>query len=291
MKKILLLINALFFTAILHSQNARDFEIGMIATEPGTSNKNGVYYYGGLDEKPYFPDTENSFVKQIIDNVRTEQYKNSGANHLIISLSFIIEKNGLVSEAEVVNHAPPVAIKETLEAIKGIKTKWIPGKYKSERVRTGMYCRIIVPIRKSGEQEYEPANGIDNLATYEPVGDFDLGIEPVGENDIYIAASVQVQPEFPGGTNELINFVTKNIKKDNLLKATDIKELKVYISFVVEKDGYMTGIKLLRDPGYGLGKETIRVLKLVKTKWNPGIRNGKPVRTQYSLPVVIKMPE
>jgi protein TonB len=60
------------------------------------------------------------------------------------------------------------------------------------------------------------------------------------------------------------------------------------IAFVIEKDGTMTDIRILKDPGYGLGQEAVRVLKSLKTKWNPGILNSKPMRTAYTLPIIIK---
>ena len=69
----------------------------------------------------------------------------------------------------------------------------------------------------------------------------------------------------------------------------DIATLRVYVSFVIEKDGSMTDIKVSRDPGYGLGREAIRVLKSLRTKWSPGIIDSKPVRTAYSLPIVLEM--
>ena len=65
--------------------------------------------------------------------------------------------------------------------------------------------------------------------------------------------------------------------------------MSVSVSFVIEKDGSMTDIKVLRNPGYGLDKEAIRVLKALKTKWKPGVKNGKYVRTQYTLPIKIQM--
>jgi protein TonB len=62
----------------------------------------------------------------------------------------------------------------------------------------------------------------------------------------------------------------------------------VYVAFVIEKDGSMTDVKVLRNPGYGLGKEAIRVLKSLRTKWKPGIKDGQPVRTQFTLPIIVK---
>jgi protein TonB len=51
----------------------------------------------------------------------------------------------------------------------------------------------------------------------------------------------------------------------------------------------MTDIQVKRDPGYGLGKEAIRVLKSLKTKWAPGMIDGKAVRTAYNLPITVQM--
>lgn len=92
-------------------------------------------------------------------------------------------------------------------------------------------------------------------------------------------------PEFPGGINKFYTFVGNNFNRPELDAE---KTLKVYVSFVIEKDGSMTDIEVKRDPGYGMGKEAIRVLKSLKTKWSPGMLNGKAVRTAYNLPITIK---
>ena len=65
--------------------------------------------------------------------------------------------------------------------------------------------------------------------------------------------------------------------------------IRVYVSVVSERDGSMTDIQVKRDPGYGLGKEAIRVLKSLKTKWSPGMIGGKAVRTAYNLPITVQM--
>ena len=67
------------------------------------------------------------------------------------------------------------------------------------------------------------------------------------------------------------------------------RTIRVLVSFVIEKDGSMTDIRVQRDPGYGLGKEAIRVLKSLRTKWSPGMIGSKPVRTSYNLPITVQM--
>jgi protein TonB len=93
-------------------------------------------------------------------------------------------------------------------------------------------------------------------------------------------------PEFPGGIAKFYSYVGNNFEKPEFDIA---KTVKIYVAFVIEKDGSMTDIKVGRDPGYGLGQEAIRVLKSLKTKWTPGMMNGKAVRTAYNLPIVVEI--
>ncbi|QSW87575.1 energy transducer TonB [Flavobacterium endoglycinae] len=98
-------------------------------------------------------------------------------------------------------------------------------------------------------------------------------------------AALDKLPEFPGGMKKFYTYVGNNFTKPELDAE---RTLRVYVSFVIEKDGTMTDIVVKNDPGYGLGKEAIRVLKSLKTKWVPGILDGQPVRTAYNLPITIQ---
>ena len=124
--------------------------------------------------------------------------------------------------------------------------------------------------------------------------DAPLSVEPVGngpsvveeDNNIYNTAGIEVKPDFPGGLDKFYKFIGKNfqVPEEDGLKG------KVFVTFVVEKDGSLTDIKVLRDIGYGTGKEAIRVLKSCP-RWNPGEQNGKKVRVLYSLPISIQSAE
>ena len=100
---------------------------------------------------------------------------------------------------------------------------------------------------------------------------------------MYNTAGVDVRPEYPGGMDEFRNFIAKNYR------TPDVKGLagKVFITFIIEKDGRVSDIKVIRDIGYGTGKEAIRVLKNCE-KWSPGEQNGKKVRVLYSIPISIR---
>ena len=90
-------------------------------------------------------------------------------------------------------------------------------------------------------------------------------------------------PEFPGGVEAMYKYLAQNIKYPQLARENNITG-KVYVEFVVEKDGSVSNVKVLRDIGGGCGQEAVRVVKSMP-KWSPGKQRGKAVRVQYRLPV------
>lgn len=110
---------------------------------------------------------------------------------------------------------------------------------------------------------------------------------PIVDSNIVVTASaLDKLPEFPGGMDRFYNYVGNNFEKPEI---EGMNTMKLFVSFVIEKDGSMTNIHVKRDPGYGLGKEAIRVLKSLRTKWSPGMIGSKPVRTAYDLPITVQM--
>jgi protein TonB len=124
----------------------------------------------------------------------------------------------------------------------------------------------------------------DAPLTVEPVGNGPADV--VEDNTIYNTAGIEVKPDFPGGLEKFYKYVGNNYK----IPDEDGLKGKVFVTFVVEKDGTLTDIKVIRDIGFGTGKEAIRVLRN-SPRWNPGEQNGKKVRVLYSLPITIQAPE
>lgn len=115
----------------------------------------------------------------------------------------------------------------------------------------------------------------------EPSGDGPADSKVVEDNTVYNA--VEVRPDFPGGMKKFYEYVKNNfrIPEDSEVSG------KIIVQFVVEKDGSLTDIKVLRDLGSGTKAEAIRVLQK-SPKWKPGVQNGKNVRVLYSLPITIQ---
>lgn len=94
---------------------------------------------------------------------------------------------------------------------------------------------------------------------------------------------VEQFPEFPGGDEARMLFLRKNIKYPRSAQEEGIQGT-VYATFIVEKDGSLSDIKILRGLSSDINSEVIRVIKLFP-KWIPGKQNGKIVRVQYNIPV------
>lgn len=107
----------------------------------------------------------------------------------------------------------------------------------------------------------------------------------INSNAVFRAASLDKRPDFPGGMDKFYTFIINNFKASSENK-NDL--IKMSVSFIIEKDGSISEVKVLKNPGYGLDKEAIRVLNKLKTKWHPGTLQGQPVRTLITMPIVIK---
>jgi protein TonB len=94
---------------------------------------------------------------------------------------------------------------------------------------------------------------------------------------------VESMPEFKGGMAKLYTYLGNNIKYPVMAKESGIQG-KVYVTFVVERDGSITDVRVLRGIGGGCDEEAIRVVAGMPS-WKPGKQRGKPVRVQYNLPV------
>lgn len=101
------------------------------------------------------------------------------------------------------------------------------------------------------------------------------------ENKVYEITGLETKPEFPGGINEFYKFIGKNFRAPN---DKNFKGGKLFVSFVIEKDGSVKEIKVIRDIGFKTAEEAVRVLSK-SPNWSPGMQSGKAVRVLYTLPI------
>ncbi len=106
-------------------------------------------------------------------------------------------------------------------------------------------------------------------------------IEVPVEAPVFVAS--EVMPKFNGGLKKMYKWLGKNLRYPHVASSNGI-EGRVIVSFVVEKDGQISGIKVLKGIGFGCDKEAKRVINKMP-KWSPGLQNGRPVRVSYTVPL------
>lgn len=107
-------------------------------------------------------------------------------------------------------------------------------------------------------------------------------IDP-NDHKVYDFVSIEKQPDFPGGMQMFYAYLKKTVKYPAEAISNKV-EGKVFLSFIVEKDGKLADIKVERRLGSGTDEEAVRVLE-ESPKWHPGISGGKAVRVKYNIPI------
>jgi protein TonB len=111
--------------------------------------------------------------------------------------------------------------------------------------------------------------------------------EPIEEEEEEIHINVQQMPEFPGGDLALLKYIKLETKYPDIAIRNDIQG-RVFVQFVIGKDGSINQVEILRGVDPSVDKEAIRVVKSMP-KWRPGKQNGKPVFVRYQVPINFKL--
>jgi protein TonB len=148
-----------------------------------------------------------------------------------------------------------------------------------------LFLLIVPAIVARAQQTSTPQRGDPNaeIVIDEPIANsFQKSLDD--PNKIYFV--VEQIPTFPGGMD---NYLKTNLRYPVGAKANNI-EGKIFLRFVVEKDGSLTDIKVLRGLSPDCNAEAVRLMK-VCPKWRPGILNGRPVRVAFTTPIDFKLPD
>ncbi|WP_431293090.1 TonB family protein [Pedobacter sp. P26] len=141
-------------------------------------------------------------------------------------------------------------------------------------------------LPKSGE--YVNLNKINIISDFPKTTESGISnIKAENTDKIYDFVSIEKQPEFPGGITKFYNYLGGRIKYPKEAQDNNVQG-RVFLSFVVEKDGSLTDVQITRGLGSGTDEEAMRVIK-ESPKWNPGIQNGLAVRVKYNINVNFKL--
>jgi protein TonB len=161
---------------------------------------------------------------------------------------------------------------------------------KDEEVQQEEVKTVEELIEKKEDIGKEDKKGNDDAAPSVEENPSELKVieEPkVVEEKTFEMFDIQKPPSFPGGEAELMKFLAKEIQYPALAKENNIQGV-VALTFVVNKDGSVADVQIVKDIGGGCGKEAVRVVKTMP-KWSAGEANGHAVKVRFTLPVRFRL--
>lgn len=189
-----------------------------------------------------------------------------------VEVTFVVEKSGGVSNVAAKAPLDPALDAEAIRLIKG-GPKWTPAENKGAKVRQ----RVTIPITfrlPLGAGGPAPATGMNEEAKPDKT-----------DGPTLVKAEQPARPV--GGTDAFFDWIQKNQRYPALARKKNIQG-KVMVEFMVQKDGSLTDVKLVKRLGAGLDEEALRLIKAAP-KWEPATYKGEPVKQKMVLPVLFTL--
>lgn len=198
----------------------------------------------------------NNFIhtlKNFIDiNISEPDKRRIAGRQMYVNLS--LKSDGSLYDITVARCPSDELAKELVRVVK-LSSPWPRDYIKKNLLRTP----VILPV-------YFPADSLASDTT---------------ANEVF--TKTDIQPNFPGGLERFYEFLSRNVNYPQHERENNITG-KVVTTFVVEKDGSIANVHVLRTPSMGLAEESLRVIRK-SPKWIAGVYNGKPVRVKFTVPM------
>ena len=209
----------------------------------------------------------------------------------VVQVTFVVEKNGSISEVAVKESVAPLLDAEAVRLIKA-GPRWTPAHHRGELARQ----RVLVPVAfvvapGSGEVITLPTPGAGSTAAALPTGAVAAApgtssiVGTTAKGISIIRPEKVAQPV--GGTAAFFAWIQANQHYPAQARKRRI-EAKVAIEFMVQPDGTITDVRVVQKHGSGLDEEAVRLIQAAP-KWEPAIAQGKPIKQKMALPVVFQL--
>ena len=224
---------------------------------------------------PHFRGGERALLKFLQENVvyPPEAVKDSIQGKVIVQ--FIVDKSGNVGEVKVVRPVHELLDQEAVRVVK-ILPKFYPGHENGRPVSVLYTLPVTVKLQD------------DNPVTDVEIGSPSLQRDTAIDDEVCIEEP-DVLPEFPGGLEGLMNYLSSHIKYPKLAAKNKVQG-RVVVRFIVDKTGKVTKVEVLESVDFDLAEEAVRVVKSLPN-FTPGLVNDEPVNVWFTLPVNFKLPE
>lgn len=254
---------------------------------------------------PAYPGGQSALFEFLSKNIKYPvQAEAKGIQGRVIA-TFVVEQDGSISNVAIAKSVDPLLDKESTRLIKNMP-KWIPGKQGGKPVRV----KYTLPItyRLSSSKKKPASNLFQARDSVSQQGGDLKNQQATAEGKVLDV--VEQMPSFAGGSytvnvmgadgvmrNEtrtcppgqagLFQWLASNIKYPVVAEENGVQG-RVVVTFIVERDGTINDVKVVKSVDPSLDKEAIRVVKAMP-KWNPGKQKGESVRVQYTMPVTFRL--
>lgn len=202
----------------------------------------------------------------------------------IVVIGFYVERDGRLTNIRVVRSLSPVFDREALRVM-SLSPRWTPAMENKRFIKSAYTAPISFELKETIQPEpiantQSPAQHITDISIEAPISAQEV---PDAAADKIFATAAK-DPEFPGGSEKFEDYIRESLRKEKL----DAKDFgRVIVSFIVERDGSLTSVKVVKG---GTENGNAVAIKLIKSspKWLPGIVMNRPVRVAYAVPVNLK---
>lgn len=261
-----------------------------------------------VEEMPQFSGGEKALREFITSNIRYPKEAQENGIQGRVYVTFVIDTLGSVVDAKIARGVDPSLDREALRVVRELP-KWQPGKQRGELVKVAYTVPISFALEGGGQSPKNEsltvtfANNrmtlkgsvdlIEKMRPYMQTGKPDTFLGKDSGNLIFSSSDesledpvffiVEEMPEFPGGEAALRSFISQAIQYPQEAHEKGIQG-KVYITFVVSKDGLVKDTRIARGVDPLLDNEALRVVNELP-QWQPGKQRGKEVNVSYTVPI------
>lgn len=251
-----------------------------------------------VEQMPRFSGGDAALMKYLSENIKyPETAEKNGAQGRVVC-NFVIEQDGSVSNVEILKSVEESLDKEAIRVIKAMP-KWYPGRQNGMPVRVKYTLPITFRLDtpKTQPQMMKIVDAV--VPDSAPVSETKIHdvVEQMPQFGSYTYKKFIPDPKDPkkgtyvtkteSGTAGLLAFLNRNVKYPVIAEENGIQG-RVICTFVVERDGSITDVKVIKSVDPSLDKEAIRVIRSMP-KWIPGMQKGEPVRVKFTLPVTFRL--
>lgn len=235
-----------------------------VTTQVPQKNEEEFYapFSNGWEKQPEYP----GGIKALMDFIESEMKypqiaKEYGIQGRVLT-NFVIEKDGTLTEPVIIREVDPLLDKEALRILNSMTAKWSPAEQRGKIVRVRFALPIVFKLSKYDTKE-------------------------INSDSIKTTFRLEKQPEFPGGSQALMEYLEKNLKYPKAKDENSIDK-EVVTTFIVHKDGSISDINIVKGFDTSINAEAVRIISNMP-KWVPGQQKGEAVNVRYTLPIVFRL--